>query len=124
MKKQILLAKSNCHYIKIQKEGNPTIIIFDTQPWINEFIKTKINKMGENVDCSTLEDLQKICTNENYEIFLAAYQKQSELKENYDRYRYKYYKGMNEYDDFEYYNMDEDPDYDRYMYLDIEFYKR
>ena len=73
MIKSVLKAKSGSWYLKIQVPGQPTIIIFDTQEWIFDFIYDRLNIVtyeGYNADINYLAEK---CTNETYYIYLKAF---------------------------------------------------
>jgi len=100
MNKQILLAKSGSKYLKIQMPGQKTIIIFETQIYIFDYIFSKLNVV--NKDIYDIDMLTEYCANESYYIFLRAYDLRDDLKDYWESFftdpEYDNYKDCGQYD--------------------------
>jgi predicted glycosyltransferase len=89
-----LKARSGSYYLKIQVSGKPTIVIFDTQFWLIDYITAKLDidvferirlkRKYSNKQKEVMEQLGQYCTNENYYAFRIAWTNVEEIKNNYD----------------------------------------
>lgn len=121
----IKTAVNGSKYLKISKFGEPTICIFETQIWINQYIYNELNITDVEFDMNMndkydLKTLQSYLSKDSYSIYRDAHKIQDELKitflDDYDN--YQNYLKINDYNDDNHNYEDDDHIENNYLMYD------
>jgi hypothetical protein len=111
MKKEIKKAKNKNKYLKITKDKEPTICIFENQFYIFDYFYYLTEKI--NCEFYILESLSNLINENNYKYIKKAWILRKKLKDFWNDFNHPYWQiynpefyNINEFDDSDYINYD------------------